>query len=141
MAKMPSKLLTTLSAIGIATAVGAGDAKAVATYDSFGEFLSYTTASMKGDLQAMVDFVRAYPQSPAAQRMARTIARELATMAPAEQRAAMDQVAATGGLPAAVADVMSVANLSTSAVGPSNAARGLEVARGRATGVADTRIY
>jgi hypothetical protein len=141
MANKPNKLLTTLSAIGIATAVGASDAKAVTTYDSFGEFFSYTSASIRGDLHAKVDFVRAYPQSPAAQRMARTIARELASMAPAERRAAMDQMAATGGLPASVANAMNVANLSTSSVGPSSRPRGLDVARSRTSGVTNASIY
>lgn len=141
MANKPNKLLTTLSAIGIATAVGASDAKAVTTYDSFAEFFSFTSASFGADLQAKVEFVRAYPQSPAAQRMARSIARELASMSPTEQRAAIDQMAATGGLPASVADAMEVANLSTSSIGPSSGSRGVDADRNRSRGWTSASIY
>ena len=141
MANKPNKLLTTLSAIGIATAVGASDAKAVTTYDSFREFFSFNSASLRGDLQARVDFVRAYPQSPAAQHMAARIARELASMSPTERRSAMDQMAATGGLPASVSNALELANLSTSAVGPSSRPRGLDVARSRTSSVTNASIY
>ncbi len=142
MAQKPNKLLLTLTALGIAAGVNVTDAQAqTVSYSSFGEFFSYTGATFGRDLNAKLDFVRAYPQSPAAQRMARSIAREIATMSPAEQRAVMDDIAAKGGLPPSVAQAANVAGLSTSAVGPQSRPRGLDVARGNTRSVTNSRIY
>lgn len=131
MAQKPNKLLLTLGALGIAAGVNVSDAKAqTATYDSFAEFFSFTSASFSRDLDAKIDFVRAYPESPSTRRMAVTIAREISRLSPAEQRAVMDRVAATGGLPESVARAFDVGALSTAAVSrPDARARGLDVAR------------
>jgi hypothetical protein len=142
MANKPNKLLLTLSALGIAAGINVSEAKAdTATYDSFGEFFSYAGATFSRDLNAKLDFVRAYPQSPAAQRMATAISREIASMPAAEQRAVMDEIAAKGGLPASVADATSIAGLSTAAVGPASRPRGLDVARANTRSVTNASIY
>lgn len=142
MAQKTNKLLLTLSALGIAAGINVSEAKAgTATYDSFGEFFSYAGATFSRDLNAKLDFVRAYPQSPAAQKMAAAISREIASMSPAEQRAAMDDIAAKGGLPASVANATTVASLSTAAVGPKSRPRGLDVARANTRSVTNASIY
>jgi hypothetical protein len=142
MANKPNRLLLTLSALGIAAGINVSEAKAdTATYDSFGEFFSYAGATFSRDLNAKLDFVRAYPQSPAAQRMATAISREITSMPAAEQRAVMDEIAATGGLPASVANATSIAGLSTAAVGPASRPRGLDVARANTRSVTNASIY
>lgn len=142
MAQKTNKLLLTLSALGIAAGINVSEAKAdTATYNSFREFFSYTSASLGRDLNAKFDFVRAFPESPAARRMATAIAREISRMSPAEQRAVMDEVAAKGGLPESVANATTVAGLSTAAVGPASRPRGLDVARANTRNVTNARIY
>jgi hypothetical protein len=125
MASKPNKLLLTLSALGIAAGINAGEAKAAtASYDSFGEFFGYAGAVFSRDLETKLDFVRAYPQSPAAKQMAKSIAREINAMPAAERRATMDEIAATGGLPSSVAEAANVAGLGTGATSPSSRSRG-----------------
>jgi hypothetical protein len=143
MAQKPNKLLLTLTALGIAAGVNVTEAKAeTATYGSFREFFSYTSASLSRDLDARLDFVRAYADSPAARRMAATIARELSRMSPPEQRAAMDAIAAKGGLPANVVAAANIAGLGTASVGrPDARPRGLDVARANTPNVAGASIY
>lgn len=142
MAHKTNKLLLTLSALGIAAGINVSEVKAdTATYDSFGEFFSYAGATFGRDLNAKLDFVRAYPHSPAAQRMATAIAREIASMTPAEQRAVMDDIAAKGGLPSSVANATTLAGLSTAAVGPASRPRGLDIARANTRSVTNASIY
>jgi hypothetical protein len=142
MAHKPNKLLLTLSALGIAAGINAGEAKAATvSYDSFGEFFSYAGAVFSRDLDAKLDFVRAYPQSPAAKQMAKSIAREINAMPAAERRAAMDGIAAKGGLPPSVAQATNVAGLGTAANGPPSRPRGLDVARERTRAVTNASIY
>lgn len=142
MAHKPNKLLLTLSAIGIAAGINAGEAKAeVATYDSFGEFFSYAGATLSRDLDAKVDFVRAYPESPAAKRMAKSIAREINAMPAAEQRATMDDIAAKGGLPTSVAKAANVAGLGPAASSTPSRPRGLDLAQANTRSVTNASIY
>jgi hypothetical protein len=142
MAQKPNKLLLTLTALGIAAGVNITEAKAdTATYNSFREFFSYTSASFSRDLNAKLDFVRAFPESPAASRMATIIAREISRMSPDEQRAVMDDIAAKGGLPASVANATTVAGLSTAAISPASRPRGLDVARANTRSVTNASIY
>lgn len=142
MAHKPNKLLLTLGALGIVAAINVGEANAAtASYDSFDEFFSYTSATFSRDLGAKLDFVRAYPQSPAAQRMAQSIAREIGSMSAADQRATMDDIAAKGGMPASVANAASVAGLAPAAIGPASPTRGVNTARSNRTSVAKASIY
>ena len=143
MAQKPNKLLLTLTALGIAAGINVTEAKAdTATYSSFREFFSYTSASFSRDLDARLDFVRAYPDSPAARRMATTIARELSRLSPPERRAAMDAIAAKGGLPASVAAAANLSSFSTASVGrPDSRPRGLDVARANTPNVTNARMY
>lgn len=143
MAQRTNKLLLTLSALGIVAGINAGDAQAQsqARYDSFGEFFSYTQAALFSDIATRVDFVRAYPTSPAAQRMARQIARQMQAMPPAERRSVMDDIAARGGLPSTVAEAARLAGISTAAVGARNQPRGQNVAQSRGSAATDSRIY
>lgn len=120
MAQRPNKLLLTLSALGIAAGINAGEAQAQTVhYDSFAEFFSYAQASLFNDHMAKIDFVRAYPHSPVAQRVARQVARHMKAMPVAERRSFMDAVAARGGLPPTVAEASRLAGLPSAAVGPS----------------------
>lgn len=130
MAQRPNKLLLTLSALGIAAGINAGEAQAQTVhYDSFGEFLSYAQASLFNDHMAKVDFVRTYPHSPVAQRMARQIARHMQAMPVAERRSFMDAVAARGGLPPTVAEASRLAGLSSAAIGRAGRQRSAEAAQ------------
>ena len=82
-----NKLLTTLSALGLAAGVSTVSvpAQAQTSYGSFGEFVDHVTASVRGDLKSKLAFVEAYPMSPVATRMVQEIAEEIASMAPAER--------------------------------------------------------
>ena len=140
MAHRPNKLLLTLSALGIAAGINAGEAQAqsAARYDSFAEFFSYAQAALANDLAAKVDFVRAYPASPAAQRVARQVARQIQAMAPGDRRSVMDDIAARGGLPSTVAEAARLAGVASAAVGPVGQVGpqpGLEVAQSFEQGV------
>lgn len=130
MAQRPNKLLLTLSALGIAAGINAGEAQAQTVhYDSFGEFVSYARASLFNDHMAKVDFVRAYPHSPVAQRVARQVARHMQAMPVAERRSFMDAVTARGGLPSTVAEASRLAGLPSASIGQAGRQPNVEVAQ------------
>lgn len=102
MSKSTNKLLTTLGAMGLVAGVAAMPNEASAQWNSLGEFVDYAATSMRGDLKSKIDFVRAYPQSPAATRFVAELAQDLQAMSELERQAMLDEIAALGGIPSEV---------------------------------------